>query len=225
MNFEALLKEDLVSFFPTKPTSYESAGHQWGLAHIAGRFIEISSTDTSANLTAAFGLVLEAQRLGEPAAWITLPQSSFYPPDAAEGGVDLNALPVVRAPDPRAAARAADQLIRSGAFGLVVLDLGYHSEEKANQEIPVPLQSRLAGLAKKYTTALIALTEKSCREGSLGSLISLRAEAERIALKQHQETNKEDIPSFEVQIRVLKDKRRGPGLAHQEICHGPAGLY
>lgn len=222
MHCAALRKEDLDTILPP---GCESADHLWGLAQIAGRFIEISSAEASATLTAAFGLVLEAQRLGEPTAWITLPQSTFFPPDAADGGVDLNALPVVRAPDPSAAARAAAQLIRSGAFGLVVLDLGFHLEETCNQKIPVPLQSRLAGLSKKHATALIVLTEKPTRETSLGSLISLRAEAQRMALTRHQETKRRDTPSFEVRIRVLKDKRRGPGYLHREICHGPAGLY
>ena len=40
-----------------------------------------------------------------------------------DGGIDLDALPVVRVPDARAAGRAADHLVRSGGFGLVVIDL------------------------------------------------------------------------------------------------------
>ena len=224
MNLEALRKRDLVTTLPQACESAED-NRLWGLTQIAGRFIEISSAEASATLTVAFGLVLDAQRIGEPAAWITLPQSTFFPPDAAEGGVDLDILPVVRSPNPSAAGRAADQIIRSGTFGLVVLDLAGHPEETCSQQIPRPLFSRLAGLAKKHATALIVLTEKPARETSISSLISLRAEAQRIALTQHQETKKQDSPTYEVQIHVLKDKRRGPGQLYQEICHGPDGLY
>src|SRR3972149_1334507 len=120
-------------------------------------------------LPPAPGLLRGAQRQGEPAAWITREESTFYPPDMAEGGVDLDALVVVRVPGSLAVARAADRLVRSGGFGLVVLDLG------VNAEIPTPLQSRLAGLAQKHHTALLCLTEKSSGAPSLGSLVSLRA--------------------------------------------------
>ena len=59
-------------------------------------------------------------------------QGGFFPPDAAEGGVDLDALLVVRARDLSSMASAADQLARSGAFGLLVVDLmGVPSVEPA----------------------------------------------------------------------------------------------
>src|SRR5262245_15935320 len=88
----------------------------WSLATLLGRLIELSASVQAAHLTAAFGLVLEAQLRGDRAAWVTLESSSFFPPDVVEGGVDLEALPVVRVPDARLAGRAADHLTRSGAF-------------------------------------------------------------------------------------------------------------
>jgi recombination protein RecA len=194
---------------------------------MAGRFVEISGVGVSATLTAAFGLVLEAQRSGEPVAWITLPASTFFPPDAAEGGVDLDSLAVVRVPDPYAAARSATQLTRSGGFGLIVLDLvnnagGVAKPARANVDeersrgvqyvsIPAPLLTRLVGLAQKHATALVVLTEKPAHASSLGSLVSLRAEA---LLRDN----------YQVRLSVLKDKRRGPGAVHQEACRGPAGM-
>src|SRR3989304_5534342 len=96
----------------------------WGLPQITGGLLEFSGPGATAPLTAAFGLVLEAQRGGEPVAWITLPPSTFFPPDAAAAGIDLSSLAVVRARDPHTAARSAMQLTRSGGFGLVVIDLG-----------------------------------------------------------------------------------------------------
>lgn len=181
----------------------------WSLEEIAGRLVEISGSGAPAVLTLAFELVLEAQQQGEPTAWITSEESAFYPPDVAEGGVDLDALVVVRVPSVQAVPRAADRLVRSGGFGLVVLDLGAHAE------IPIPLQARLAGLAQKHHTALLCLTEKPSQAPSLGSLISLRVQAHRTKSAKDQ---------FTCELRVMKDKRRGPIWTHEEVCRGPAGL-
>ena len=68
----------------------------WSLTAIAGRFIEISTSANAASLTLAFGLVREAQKQGEPVGWVTSTGSFFYPPDAAQGGIDLAALVVIR---------------------------------------------------------------------------------------------------------------------------------
>ena len=93
-------------------------------AALGGCLAELSGTGASPSLTLAFDLVHQVQRQGEPTAWITRADSTFFPPDAAQGGVDLAALPVVRLASRRQCLRAADQLARSGAFGLLVVDLG-----------------------------------------------------------------------------------------------------
>jgi len=181
----------------------------WTLGALAGRFAEISAGAAGSPLSIAFRLVLEAQRRGEPVAWITRRDATFYPPDAAEAGVDLAALPVVRVPGTPEAAGAADLLLRSGAFALVVLDLG----PRAN--LSIPAQTRLVGLAKQHETALVCLTEKAGEHASLGSLVSLRA---------HAEPRRRDGDRFRCPVRVIKDKRRGPGWTHAEVVHGPDGL-
>src|SRR5207249_12071336 len=70
----------------------------------------------------ALPIFLEAQRRGELVGWSMPGESFFYPPDVAQGGVDLDALVVVRVPDVPAVPRAGEKLLRSGAFGLVVLN-------------------------------------------------------------------------------------------------------
>jgi recombination protein RecA len=186
---------------------------EWKLATFAGRLGEISGGCASAALTLVFRLVLEAQRAGQPVVWIAGQSSTFFPPDAADAGVDLAALPVIRVPqrvpDVRSVARAADHLIRSGAFGLVVLDLG------RNPWLPIPVQTRLSGLASKHDTALFCLTEKDTERSSLGSLVSLRAEASR---------TERSVDGFRCEARILKDKRRRPDWNHAETCRGPDGL-
>ncbi|MCZ7627281.1 MAG: DNA recombination/repair protein RecA [Candidatus Methylomirabilis sp.] len=193
-------------------------GVGWSLEQVAGRLVEISGAGATASLTLAFGLVLQAQRQNEPVAWITRDDSLFYPPDAAEGGVDLDALVIVRVSDDRAVARAADQLIRSGAFGLVVLDLG------TKPDVPAPLQIRLAGLAHKHQTALLCLTAKGDEVPSLGPLVSLRVTARRERLADDLSACDAQAGRFACGLTVLKDKRRGPTWRHMEVCCGPAGL-
>ena len=182
----------------------------WNYAAFAGRFGEISAQHASAVLTLAFQLVLEAQRRNEPAVWITGHTSAFYPPDAAEAAIDLDALIIVRVPDNRRSARAADALLRSGGFGLVVLDLGADTRGLSPQ-----MQSRLVGLAKKHQAALICLTEKETHHPSIGSLVSIRAEAMR---------TRDHDNRYTCRAHVLKDKRRGPGWQHKEVFRGPDGL-
>jgi len=201
----------------------------WGLGELAGRLVELSAPPdgASARLTAAVALVLEAQRQGEPVAWIAADQGSFYPPDLDASGVDLAALAVIRVATravpraPRGALRdetaarrqalsAADRLLRSGAFGLVVLELG------ALRELPLAAQTRLAGLAQRHDSALLCLTSRAAEPGSLGSLISLHASATRRPMADGR---------FCCELTVLKDKRRGPGWRERaEGYRGPPGL-
>jgi recombination protein RecA len=183
----------------------------WGLDRLRGRLVEISGWGASALLSAGFGLVLEAQHKGALAAWILLRGSTFFPPDVAEAGVDLETLTVVRAADARAAARSADQLVRSGGLGLVVLDL--HAN-RGDARIPPALLTRLLGLAQKHRSAVLLLTEKPSALPSVSSLVSLRAEAQRSARDG----------AWEVRVDVIKDKRRPPGEIHLEVRRGPAGV-
>jgi len=180
----------------------------WMLGNLAGRLVEISSSTGSAALTIAFGLVREAHKRGEPVAWVTSSETSFYPPDAERCGADLAALVVVRLIQRQSIARAGEKLLRSGGFGMVVLDL-------ADTDIPMPLQTRLTGLAHRHHTALVCLTAKTSTAFSLGSLVSLRAHAE----KKRTADNR-----FACALRVLKDKRRGPTWNYEELYTGPAGL-
>jgi recombination protein RecA len=201
---------------PTPPAHPgETGSASFAFESLCGRLVELSSWGNGAPLTFASGLVLEAQLAGEPAAWIAAGESFFYPPDLARCGVDLEALPVVRVTDARAAARTADKLVRSGAFGLVVIDLvDLGSSVKA--AVPVPLQSRLLALASKHAAVVLFLTRKKLDAPSLGSLVSLRAQATR---RRTQEGR------YACDVEIVKDKRRGPGRSLLEVRHGPAGLH
>lgn len=193
----------------TRHRSVRETPRAWNLSLLAGRLTEISDAGAAPALTAAASLILQAQQRGEPAAWVGFGNSIFFPPDLVEWGIDIDALPVVRVPDALAASRAADQLLRSGAFGLVVLDL------KAETRMHMAVQSRLAALARKHHAALLCLTRKKRGAPSLGPLVSLHGEG-RIT--------RTAFSLFDWEIRVVKDKRGAPGWSHTESCRGTDGL-
>lgn len=164
---------------------------------LQGRLAELTGP---ALLTVAVHLVLQAQACQEAVAWVGTRESSFYPPDLARAGVDLQSLAVLRLPEARAGPRAAARLLQSGGFGLVVLE--------ATQALPMPLLTRTTGLLKKHRSVLLVLTRT---ESKSGSLVSWRAHA------RYSHTT-------EVVVHVLKDKQQGPGA---RSCHQvalPAGL-
>ena len=181
----------------------------WTSAALGCCLAELSGTGAAPSLTVAFRLVRQVQQQGEPVAWITSHESTFFPPDGADGGVDLAALPVIRLALLRQRLRATDQLARSGAFGLLVIDLG------ECLDLPLAVQTRLAEQALAHGTLILCLTTKTDRQPSLGSLVSIRGQARRI---RHGDDR------FACQVHVLKDKRRGPGWTDEEWCRGPDGV-
>ena len=177
----------------------------WSLEELAGRLIELRGTGPSTALSFAARLVLDAQQRHEPAAWICGTESLFFPADLEPGGVLLEALPVVRMTDPQSAAVAADKLVRSGAFGLLLLDLG------PDPWFPDALQKRLAHHAEAQHTAIICLTEERQDARQLGSVVSLRVEATRNADRR-------------CILRATRDRQRRPGWSIEEEHHGTLGM-
>ena len=201
------------------PTAAPGTECTWSLAALTGRLSELGPGAAPAVLSVAVALVRDAQRAGEPAAWVATGPDLFYPPDVVAAGVDLAALPVIRTTHCRAAGRAADLLLRSGAFGLVVVDLagqvaaGPRAAPYANLALPV--QSRLVQLALKHEAAVLCLTGTPADRPSLGSLVSLRATASRRRVGPGR---------YACEVTAIKDKRHGPGWRWQEVWRGPNGL-
>lgn len=178
----------------------------WRTELLAGRFVELSG---QAQISVAFILVHQAQHLHEPVAWITIGNSAFYPPDAEEQGIDLRNLPCIQLNDVQQAAKAAEHLLRSAAFGVLILDLG------AETLSPI-MQTRLSSLARKQNTILLCLTKKYAQQPSLGSLVSLRLHGSFQQLCGERITHN---------IEAIKDKRMGPGWKQQTSFVTPAGFF
>jgi recombination protein RecA len=195
------------------------------LSQLSGRLVELTACGASAVLTCAFDLVYEAQSRGEPAAWVDGRRSgTFYPPDAQRRGVDLSALPVVRLGRGRGArvrrgrrgdvggdaARAAERLLRSGAFALVVVDL------EAGAKMPRALAGRLLGLAERHGALVLFVTHRPIDHPSIGPLISVRLQARLVAGRAP--------GTRRVEVRAVRDKRYGEGWRWEEERDGPPGL-
>lgn len=186
-----------------------AAAMAWQFSELTGYLTELSSHEAPAATTLAMRLAWEAQLQAEAVAWVMGRGSTFYPPDALANGLDLEAMAIVRVPEPQAIGKATDYLVRSGGFGLVVLDL------PSGTRIPERQLTRLLGLARKHGTAIVCLTTKPDTAPSLGSLVSLRGHASRLRVRPG---------AFACELLILKDKRHAPGWQHKEVCHGPAGL-
>lgn len=177
----------------------------WAFKNLVGRFVEIRSVDAGSALTFATSKILEAQRIGEPVAWVSALDSLFYPPDLFRAGIDLLALPIVRAQSPQLAAISAHKLMKSGAFGLIALDLG------CSPWFAEPLQNRIARAAEEFRTAVLCITRERRDERQLGPLVSLRVDATRDG-------------DFRCTLFASKDKRDGPGWAFEEVRGGTPGM-
>ncbi len=195
---------------PLRALHRKREAHSWQHETLAGRLVELSSQRAAASLSMAMQLIADTQREGETVAWISGGTDLFFAPDAADAGIDLEALPVISLRSASDAIRVADRILRSGAFGLVVLDLGNCGP------IRPPMVSRLVKLAQLHNSALVALTEKPESGPSIHSMVSLRVQARRVS---------HEPEWFCGELQVLKDKRCGPGAIHREVFRGPPGLY
>lgn len=220
----------------------ETLEQPWLLAELIGRLVEITGQAASARLSWVVQFVAQAQRAGETVAWIQPKGGSLFPPDLQQSGVNLATLPVIRLTDTGSMLRAADILLRSGGFGVVVLDL-------TADAIAPPSDAqlgRLLGLAQKHNAIAMFVTGLELQAlpypkrevmgkkptpwhetlpkmqdntpnfaNTLGSLVSLRLDVRRHRLPDG---------SFVIEMEATKDKRKGPGRTMQEKRLPPQGV-
>jgi recombination protein RecA len=198
-----------------------------------GRLIEITRARAGAQITTAVACLRAAQAAGQPAAWIQPAGGPLFPPDLAQSGIDLDALLIVNVPlraGAHALAKAAELLLRSGGFGMIVLDLcGSALRDTV-------WQGRLLGLAREHDSWLLLLSDAEppgaqrshparsatslaasrtpllAQRPSLGPLVSLCLEPHRqrvqrgmFAVEQHVRKDKSGLLS-----PLVAERRRGP---------------
>jgi len=191
---------------------------RWERASLNGILTELVGGSRSANVSAASRLILATQIAGEQVAWVATHRAVFFPPDMAAAGIDLASLPVIWAEEPMQtgrrfagrAVRASEQLLRSGAFGLVVIDLA------PDLQINEAGQGKLLRLAETYNAQVLIIRQKRTDGVYSGSLVTVRMESSR---------KRVDSGRFVCTLTNTKDKREGPGWTTSEEFDGPPGLY
>jgi hypothetical protein len=185
-----------------------AGGTSWRFDGLVGILAEISEETPSGALSFLAEIILEAQGMKEPVAWVAGTRSIFFPPDLCARGIDLSSVAVVRAGGETDSLTAAEWLVRSGAMGLVVVDV----EEPWN--VSDASLGRIQKLAERSLCAVVFLTRKRRRDPSLGSRISLRGCVTRPV-----------TAPFLVEIHAVKDKRSSSGAHQTRRYHGPAGMH
>jgi len=185
-----------------------AARGSWQLDNLIGILAEISDEAPAGALSFATEIVNEAQSQNEPVAWVAAADSIFFPPDLLSRGVDLGAVAVIRVHGETDALTASEWLLRSGAFGLVIVDLG------GQGNVSDAALGRILKLAERTQCAVLFLTRKRRDEPSLGSRISLRGCIVRPA-----------GGSLSIDIHTVKDKRSNSSSRLCRHYDGPPGMY
>lgn len=170
-----------------------------------GRVVELCAAVACGRMTLAAAFVRAAQAQGELAAWVQPEGAGLYPPDLAAAGVSLDELIVVHTPaasGPEAVARAAELLLRSGGFGVAVLDLCASRPRGEGWVV------RLGGVARRHGARVVLLTAQRAEAASAGALVAVRARPRR----------RFEAGRYVLEAEVLRDRcdlaRRVTSTAH-----------
>ena len=155
---------DNVDVIPTGSISLNAALGVGG--YPKGRIIEIYGPESSGKTTLAIHAIAEAQKTGGIAAFIDAEHAfdRFY---AEKLGVDINNLYISQPDNGEQALEIADQLIRSSAIDIIVIDSVAALTPKKEIEgdmgdSAVGLQARLMSQALRKLTSTISKTNTTC---------------------------------------------------------------
>ena len=158
---QAAVKVDVV---PTGSINLDAALGVGGFPR--GRIIEIFGPESSGKTTLAIHAIAECQKAGGIAAFIDAEHAfdSFY---ARKLGVDIDNLLVSQPDNGEQALEIADNLIRSGAIDIIVIDSVAALTPKAEidgemGDSKVGLQARLMSQAMRKLTSTISKTNCCC---------------------------------------------------------------
>ncbi|MDO4704318.1 recombinase RecA [Tannerella sp.] len=196
-----------------------------------GRVVEIYGPESSGKTTLAIHAIAEAQKMGGIAAFIDAEHAfdRFY---AQKLGVDIDNLLVSQPDSGEQALEIAEQLIRSAAVDIIVIDSVAALTPKAEIEgemgdSKMGLQARLMSQALRKLTAAISKTKTSCifinqlREkigvmfgnpetttggNALKFYASVRIDIRRISTLK----DGDDVKGTQVRVKVVKNKVAPP---------------
>ena len=196
-----------------------------------GRVVEIYGPESSGKTTLASHAIAEAQKMGGIAAFIDAEHAfdRFY---AQKLGVDIDNLLVSQPDSGEQALEIAEQLIRSAAVDIIVIDSVAALTPKAEIEgemgdSKMGLQARLMSQALRKLTAAISKTKTSCifinqlREkigvmfgnpetttggNALKFYASVRIDIRRISTLK----DGDDVKGTQVRVKVVKNKVAPP---------------
>lgn len=128
----------------------------------------------------------------------------LFPPALVAAGVRLDRLLVVRAAEPIAVARAADIVVRSGAFTVVVI-----AALPGGRRTGAAAWTRLAGLAHRANALLVAVADEGSAELRYFASLRLETAIERVRWNGPAGHCCE-LAGYDVRALVRKHKRAAP---------------
>ncbi|MBQ4380290.1 MAG: recombinase RecA [Bacteroidaceae bacterium] len=220
---------DTVDVIPTGSIGLDMALGVGG--YPKGRIIEIYGPESSGKTTLTIHAIAECQKQGGICAFIDA-EHAFDPIYAEKLGVQIDDLLISQPDNGEQALEIADQLIRSAAIDLIVIDSVAALTPKAEiegdmGENKVGLQARLMSQALRKLTASIAKTNTACifinqlrekigimfgnPETTTGGNALKFYSSVRIDIRKGQAIkNGDEIIGYETRVKVVKNKVAPP---------------